>query len=85
MRQYQEDLYEHCGANGVQLVSEWCLLIDNSGSMSTKALETQQAVALMMEVLRRLENRFAVVNFGRRQTVSRGPLVRSAAMTLQGS
>lgn len=69
---YQEQLYEHCGANGTQLVAEWCLLIDNSGSMASKANEAKMAVALMMEVLRRLESKFAVVTFGRKQAVRVG-------------
>jgi hypothetical protein len=47
---------------------EWVLLMDNSGSMSTYHLAMYEALALMMEVLRKMESKFAVARFGAQQT-----------------
>ena len=45
-------------------VIEWCLLVDNSGSMITKEHQMKEALVLVMEMLHRLEFHFAVALFG---------------------
>lgn len=45
---------------------EWCIMVDNSGSMGTKKNQTAEALVVLIEVLRKLECRFAVVRFGNR-------------------
>ncbi len=62
-------LYAHARLGSAPPRLEVCLLVDNSGSMGSKAGPTRQAVALLMEVLRRLELRWAVVRFDKGQQV----------------
>eukprot|EP01127_Copromyxa_protea_P008978 TRINITY_DN2080_c0_g1_i4.p1 TRINITY_DN2080_c0_g1~~TRINITY_DN2080_c0_g1_i4.p1 ORF type:complete len:7466 (-),score=1064.85 TRINITY_DN2080_c0_g1_i4:44-22441(-) len=45
---------------------EWCIMVDNSGSMGTKKNQTAEALVVLIEVLRKLECRFAIVRFGNR-------------------
>ncbi len=47
---------------------EWCILIDNSGSMQRKSIQMNVALALTMEILRRMEQPFAVTRFGDRNS-----------------
>ena len=47
---------------------EWCILVDNSGSMITKEIQMTEALVLMMETLRRLEQPFAIARFGDRKS-----------------
>ena len=47
---------------------EWCILVDNSGSMITKETQMIEALVLVMETLRRLEQPFAVARFGDRNS-----------------
>ncbi|PNH01171.1 hypothetical protein TSOC_012938 [Tetrabaena socialis] len=54
---------------GASLRVDWCLLLDDSGSMLPKAQAARMAVALVMEVLRRLEDDFAVVMFSKTSEV----------------
>ena len=51
-------------ASAERHIIEWCLLVDNSGSMITKEHQTKEALVLVMEMLRRLEFCFAVALFG---------------------
>lgn len=60
-----EHAYRKCGSRGMPRF-EWCLLLDNSGSMASKATAVKEAVTVVMEVLRRMEQPFAVVRFGRK-------------------
>ena len=47
---------------------EWCILIDNSGSMRRESIQMNVALALTMDVLRRMEQPFAVARFGDRNS-----------------
>ena len=47
---------------------EWCILVDNSGSMRCKSIEMNVALVLTMEILRRMEQPFAVTRFGDRNS-----------------
>lgn len=71
LRSAQQQLYSRIGPGGASGAPrfEWCLLLDNSGSMASKAHGAKMATALLMEVLRRVECPFAVVTFGRKQQV----------------
>ena len=51
-------------ASAERHVIEWCLLVDNSGSMISKEHQMKEALVLVMEMLHRLEFRFAVALFG---------------------
>ena len=44
----------------------WCIMIDNSGSMSVHRNAIYEALVIIMELLRKLETRFAVARFGTR-------------------
>ena len=56
--------------NSTNLVDEhqirWCILIDNSGSMSIHRNAIYEALVVIMELLRKLEIKFAVGRFGAR-------------------
>eukprot|EP00398_MALV-I-01_sp_L67-1_P000939 gene939-955_t len=43
---------------------EWCILIDNSGSMSRFRIEIAEILAFVIESLRKCEHHFAVARFG---------------------
>ena len=43
---------------------EWCIMVDNSGSMSSKEIFVAETLVVLIEVLRRLEHKFAVARFG---------------------
>jgi hypothetical protein len=43
---------------------EWCIMIDNSGSMANKKNYVAEALVVLMEVLCKMECRFSVVRFG---------------------
>lgn len=45
---------------------EWCVLVDNSGSMGRLDRQVQETLVLLMETLRRMECRFAIGRFGAR-------------------
>ncbi|CAF1361600.1 unnamed protein product [Adineta steineri] len=45
---------------------QWCIMIDNSGSMSLHRTFIFGALVIIMEVLRKLESKFAVTRFGGR-------------------
>ncbi|CAF1360663.1 unnamed protein product [Adineta steineri] len=45
---------------------QWCIMIDNSGSMSLHRTFIFGALVIIMEVLRKLETKFAVARFGGR-------------------
>jgi len=47
---------------------EWCIMVDNSGSMLAKENQTMEALVLVMEMLKRLEHPFAVARFGNRKS-----------------
>lgn len=49
-------------------VIEWCIMVDNSGSMLIKETQTMEALVLAMEALTRLECPFAVARFGDRNS-----------------
>ncbi|CAF4820506.1 unnamed protein product, partial [Rotaria sp. Silwood1] len=44
----------------------WCIMIDNSGSMSIHRNAIYEALVIIMELLRKLERKFAVARFGTR-------------------
>ncbi|CAF2481316.1 unnamed protein product [Rotaria sp. Silwood2] len=44
----------------------WCIMIDNSGSMSIHRNAIYESLVVLMELLRKLENKFAVARFGGR-------------------
>ncbi|CAF1183152.1 unnamed protein product, partial [Rotaria sordida] len=44
----------------------WCILIDNSGSMSIHRNAIYESLVVLMEFLRKLESKFAVARFGGR-------------------
>ncbi|CAF3456667.1 unnamed protein product [Rotaria socialis] len=44
----------------------WCIMIDNSGSMSLHRNSIYEALVIIMELLRKLESKFAVARFGTR-------------------
>ncbi|UJR07196.1 hypothetical protein I4U23_011484 [Adineta vaga] len=44
----------------------WCIIIDNSGSMSIHRNAIYEALVVIMELLRKLESKFAVARFGTR-------------------
>ena len=50
--------------NNYQYEFEWCILVDNSGSMSSKETYVAETIVVLIEVLRRLEHKFAVARFG---------------------
>ncbi|GMH42187.1 hypothetical protein BSKO_10106 [Bryopsis sp. KO-2023] len=60
-RSQQEQFYQKTSENHI---FEWCLLVDNSGSMITKANQAAEALVLAIETLRRLECPFAIARFG---------------------
>ena len=64
MRRLEKSQTELYKASAQRHTIEWCLLVDNSGSMITKEHQTKEALVLVMEMLRRLEFRFAVALFG---------------------
>eukprot|EP00931_Biecheleriopsis_adriatica_P036853 TRINITY_DN21179_c0_g2_i1.p1 TRINITY_DN21179_c0_g2~~TRINITY_DN21179_c0_g2_i1.p1 ORF type:complete len:1354 (+),score=298.99 TRINITY_DN21179_c0_g2_i1:180-4241(+) len=43
---------------------EWCILMDNSGSMSQVQNQCAEALTFAIEALRKLEHRFAIARFG---------------------
>eukprot|EP00743_Colponemidia_sp_Colp-15_P013099 GILK01015097.1.p1 GENE.GILK01015097.1~~GILK01015097.1.p1 ORF type:complete len:1309 (+),score=173.68 GILK01015097.1:591-3929(+) len=43
---------------------EWCVMMDNSGSLSPRINQCAEALVVVLEVLRKLECRFAVARFG---------------------
>ncbi|CAF3213457.1 unnamed protein product [Rotaria socialis] len=45
---------------------QWCIMIDNSGSMSIHRHAIYESLVVLMELLRRLESKFAVARFGGR-------------------
>jgi len=47
---------------------EWCILVDNSGSMISKEIQMTEALVLAMETLKRMEFQFAVARFGDRNS-----------------
>ena len=71
LRVYFERFHEHTLQ---QQQLEWVLMVDNSGSMSSKRTQTAEALVLAIETLRRLECRFAVWRFGNRGESGRMPL-----------
>jgi len=62
-RKSHERIYKK---TGVHHRLEWCLLVDNSGSMMTKATQSAEALAVVIQVLRWMECRFAIARFGNR-------------------
>jgi len=46
---------------------DWCIMVDNSGSMSSKRDQAAEALVVLIEVLRKLECRFCIVRFGSRR------------------
>jgi hypothetical protein len=44
----------------------WCIIIDNSGSMSLHRNAIYESLVVIMELLRKLESKFAVARFGAR-------------------
>ncbi|CAF3120536.1 unnamed protein product [Rotaria sp. Silwood2] len=44
----------------------WCIMIDNSGSMSIHRNAIYESLVVLMELLRKLESKFAVARFGGR-------------------
>ncbi|CAF0973759.1 unnamed protein product [Adineta steineri] len=44
----------------------WCIMIDNSGSMSIHRNAIYESLVVLMELLRKLEHKFAVARFGGR-------------------
>lgn len=71
LRVYFERFHEHT-LQRQEL--EWVIMVDNSGSMSSKRTQTAEALLLAIETLRRLECRFAVWRFGNRGQSGRMPL-----------
>ena len=53
---------------GVPHNFEFCLMVDNSGSMGPKADATKLAVVVLCEALRRAELQFSVVRFGNKSS-----------------
>ena len=74
-----EVAYRKCGGRGMPHF-EWCIMLDNSGSMAAKATAVKEAVTVLMEVLRRMEQRFAVVRFGKKSGQKVGESCRQAGM-----
>lgn len=56
------DLQDAVGSESHEF--EWCVLIDNSGSMSMYQRQVAETLAVVIEVLRKLEIKFAVARFG---------------------
>ena len=50
--------------NYCQYEFEWCIMVDNSGSMSTKSIFVAETLVVLIEVLRRIEHKFAIARFG---------------------
>ncbi|CAF0989470.1 unnamed protein product, partial [Brachionus calyciflorus] len=50
----------------IQNEFEWCIMVDNSGSMSSKENYIYETLVVVIEVLRRLEQKFSVARFGSR-------------------
>ena len=50
--------------NNEQYEFEWCIMVDNSGSMSSKETFVAETLVVLIEVLRRLEHKFAIARFG---------------------
>ena len=61
MREEHEKLLANC--NEVQHF-EWCVMVDNSGSMVNKKNYVAEALVVVIEILRRLEHKFAIARFG---------------------
>lgn len=57
---------------------EWCILVDDSGSMSPFSNQSAEALVIMIEVLRKLECRFAVARFGAKN--DKRPLLKNLEM-----
>ena len=45
----------------------WCIMVDNSGSMSIHRTIIYETLVVLMELLRKLETKFAVARFGTRK------------------
>ena len=45
----------------------WCIMVDNSGSMSIHRTVIYETLVVLMELLRKLETKFAVARFGTRK------------------
>ena len=60
---------------------EFCVLIDNSGSMSPFANQMYETVVLLMESLRRLECRFSVYRFGNK---AKGTSTKAPQICMKG-
>ena len=43
---------------------EWCIMVDNSGSMAPKKNHLSETLVVVIEILRRLEHKFAIARFG---------------------
>jgi len=63
LKEYQ-DVFPKLAVGDIRHTFEWLLVLDNSGSMVLHANPMFQAMAVMIEVLRRIECKFAVVMFG---------------------
>ena len=68
MRQWEAHFEKFYSSTAERHVIEWCILVDNSGSMISKEIQMTEALVLVMETLKRLEQRFAVARFGNRKS-----------------
>lgn len=68
MRTFETHFAKFYSSIGERHVIEWCIMVDNSGSMTSKEMQTMEALVLAMEALKRLEFPFAVARFGDRHS-----------------
>ena len=68
MRRWEAHFEKFYTSTAEKHVIQWCILVDNSGSMITKEIQMTEALVLVMETLRRLEQPFAVARFGDRKS-----------------
>ena len=68
MRRWEAHFEKFYRSTAEKHLLEWCILVDNSGSMITKETQMIEALVLVMETLRRLEQPFAVARFGDRNS-----------------
>ena len=68
MRQWEAHFEKLYRSTAEKHKTEWCILVNNSGSMITKEIQLMEALVLVMEALKRQEQPFAVARFGNRRS-----------------
>jgi hypothetical protein len=64
LNSFMDTYYEYNEKNSSIEQIEWCIMIDNSGSMAPKVNSIFETLVVIIEILRRLECKFAIARFG---------------------